>query len=89
MAIQVYESEQTGTAEIVFQNSEKNLIVLSAKEKSTDEQKRKRLASYICKLLEWSQKENEEQQNKGDNYATRRKKTKKLNLANAVQTAAI
>ena len=45
------------------------------------------------KFQEWyakrQQKENEEQQNKGDNYATRRKKTKKLNLANAVQTAAI
>ena len=62
MAIQVYESEQTGKAEIVFYFFVKNLIVLSAKEKSTDEQKRKRLASYICKLLEWSQKENEQQQ---------------------------
>lgn len=87
MAIQVYESEQTGTAEIVFQNSEKNLIVLSAKEKSTDEQKRKRLASYICKLLEWSKTENE-QQNKGDKNAKQRTKTAELNLANAVQTAA-
>lgn len=87
MAIQVYESEQTGTAEIVFQNSEKNLIVLSAKEKSTDEQKRKRLASYICKLLEWSKAENK-QQSKGDKNAKQRTKTAELNLANAVQTAA-
>jgi len=56
VAIRVYESEQTGAAEIIFQNSEKNLIVISAREKSSEEQKQKRLASYICKLLEWSQK---------------------------------
>jgi len=87
VALQVYESKQTGKAEVVFQNSEKNLIVISAREKSTEEQKQKRLASYICKLLEWSKTENE-QQNKGDKNAKQGKETTKINLATAVQTAA-
>ena len=57
MKVDIYNSKQTGEVEVVFRCPESKLIVISAREKSTEKKKKKRLASYICTLLEWSQKE--------------------------------